>query len=90
MEKLDVYCDQSRINVSPYTVTLTLAVSSPDRQAGGTMGHDLVTVRMSPQHAKTMAMSMRRVLKEFERNSNTPIAIPQELMNQLGMSMEDW
>jgi len=45
---------------------------------------------MSLEHAKVMAMLMRRQLKEYEHESGATIAIPFALYRDLDLSPDDW
>jgi hypothetical protein len=45
---------------------------------------------MSLEHAKVMAMIMRRTLKDYERGTGCPINLPAKLCNEMGLSLEDW
>ncbi len=92
--KLDVpeiYIDQFSFTVSPFTASLLMGVQeiSP-AMAQPQQLRWLQIVRMSPGHAKLMAMLMRKTLKENERGSETTIAIPSKVMSQLGLAPEDW
>jgi hypothetical protein len=46
---------------------------------------------MSPEHAKVMAIILRRQLKDFEEQLGKAIPIHPHVSQQLGLSpMEDW
>jgi hypothetical protein len=51
---------------------------------------DLATVRMSLEHMKVMAMLLKRQLKAYEEQAASPINIPRQVYNGLGLSQEDW
>ncbi len=88
----EVYVDQFSFSVSPFTASLLVGVQeiSPATSAQPQQLRWLQIVRMSPGHAKLMAMLMRKTLKENERGSETTIAIPSKVMSQLGLAPEDW
>ena len=86
----DVYTDQFLITSGIWGVAMTFLKSPPHPSPGQAPQPDpQATVRMSLQHAKVVAMMLRKQLKTWERE-NVEIAIPNSILNQLGLSPEDW
>jgi hypothetical protein len=48
------------------------------------------TVRMSLEHMKVMSFIMQRSVKQYEAQTGTTIQIPMQMLNQMGISLEDW
>ena len=48
------------------------------------------TVRMSLEHMKVMSFIMQRSMKQYEAQTGTTIQIPMQMLNQMGISLEDW
>ena len=45
---------------------------------------------MSLEHAKVVAMVLKRQLKEYERSTGTSIQLPADVYTGLGVAEEDW
>lgn len=88
----DFYTDQFVMSLSPYGVTCIFYLTSPEPPPPGQPPgrRELVRLRMSLEHAKVMAMLMRRQLKEYEHESGATIAIPFALYRDLDLSPDDW
>lgn len=90
-EALDVYADQFRVSTNPYGVAITFMLSEPHpAPAKPVETSNLATIRMSLEHAKVMVMIMRKQLKQFEESHAISIQVPVDVLNQLGLSPEDW
>lgn len=72
---------------TPWGVTITFAVTPPK---DGIEEHDACVIRISHETAKTLSMMMRKQLKQYERDTKTTIAVPKQIMNDLGLAEEDW
>lgn len=83
----EYYGDVFHLRTSVWGVATTFAVQSPKE---GVEGRDICVVRLSHEAAKALAMILRRQLKNYERDSNTVIALPTKVMNELGLAEEDW
>jgi len=84
----EFYSDGIEVNLTmPWTVGLTFSVKGfdPERKP-----KSLVTIRMSPEHAKVTAMILKRQLKTYEAQSGITINLPNELYSKLGLPPEDW
>ena len=87
----DVYADQFLVSANTYGVALSFSKTPPYPVPGQAPQLETqVIVRMSLQHAKVMALLLRKHLKTWERETGVEIAIPHEVLNQLGLSAEDW
>jgi hypothetical protein len=90
MDDRTVYSDGVQVGISPFTVTLGFTVAPP-AQPSPQMPTTVATVRMSLEHAKVMAIVLRRQLKQFEEQLGQEIALPPQVYQQLGVSpKEDW
>jgi hypothetical protein len=83
----DYYGDVYSLRSSPWGAAVTFSVSSPK---DGIEGRDVCVVRMSHETAKTLSMMIRKQLKQYERQTQTTVAVPSEVMNKLGLAIEDW
>ncbi len=84
----EFYSDGIEVNLTmPWTVGLTWSLKGfdPERKP-----KPQVIIRMSPEHAKVVAMILKRQLKNYESQSGTTINLPQELYGKLGLPPEDW
>jgi hypothetical protein len=90
MDEPILYSDGIQVGISPFTVTLTFTVAPP-AQPGTQVPIPVTTIRMSPEHAKVMAIILRKQLKQFEQQLGRDIALPHQVFQQLGLSpVEDW
>lgn len=76
----DVYTDGGTIEVSPMTVTLVLATG---RRPTG-------IVRMSPIYAKMLTILLKKYIKQAEDRWGEPIAIPDAVLKDRDISLDDW
>ena len=60
----DVYCDGAAIQVNPFGLVLNLTQASPI--PGTQQPRTAAYVRMSLEHAKVMAIMLRKILKQHE------------------------
>jgi len=82
----EVYVDGFRIRVSPYTIHLTLSVANPETL----QNRVAAIVRMSPEHAKVMAIIVARTLRGYEA-SNAEINLPVELLRMHDIDLDrEW
>ena len=86
----DVYCDAAQVNLSPMDAVLLLSKRSPN--IGTTAPATPVAyVRMSLEHAKVLAIILRKILKDYEEKLGSQIQLPLTVYQQLGLShQEDW
>lgn len=90
MDEPVLYSDGIQVGISPFTVTLGFTVA-PKTQPGTQMPTPVATIRMSLEHAKVMAIILRKQLKQFEEQMGQEIALPHQVYQQLAVSpKEDW
>jgi hypothetical protein len=89
-EPQPIYSDGVQVGCAPFTVALTFTVSASPMRGNQPPGV-VADLRMSPEHAKVMAIILRRQIKDFEQQLGKEIAIHPQVMQQLGLSPnEDW
>lgn len=87
----DEYFDAFQLSIGPYGVSMLLQRSPGQPGAPGQqIPKNVGVARTSLEHAKVMAMILRRQLKKFEDDSGFQIKIPHRVLNGLGLSEEDW
>ena len=87
----EYYADSFRFTVTPYGVNFTFGTNMPHPSPGKIApGKDLLTLRVSLEEAKVLAMMLRRNLKNYEHENTLEIALPSQLYTQLGIAKEDW
>ena len=90
MDQPVLYTDGVQVGISPFTVTLSFTVATHP-PVHGQAPATVATVRMSPEHAKVMAIILRRQLKQFEEQLGQAIPLPAQVYQQLGLHpKEDW
>jgi hypothetical protein len=89
----DIYFDGVQIMVSPFDIVLQLTEKSPVPGAGG-KPQDVRTVaytRTSLEHAKVIAILLRKIIKTHEDQIGGPIHLHPQVLQALGISpKEDW
>ncbi len=86
----ELYSDGVQVGLSPFTVILSFTMQ-PAGQTGTMPPLKVANVRMSLEHAKVMAIILRRQLKSFEETMGELIPLHPQLYQQLGISrQEDW
>lgn len=86
----EFYVDQFHMNVSPYGTAITFGLASAHPTTGQAPVQDTVRLRMSLEHMKIMTIIFKRNLKAYEEQMQSQINIPRAVLNQLGLSQEDW
>ena len=87
----EFYADQFRVTVGPFGCAMTFGVTDPHPNPGQIQPpQDHARVRMSLEHMKVMAMLIKRQLKAYEEQMASPINIPRQVYNNMGLSQEDW
>lgn len=85
----DVYCDGAAIQVSPFGLILNLTQASPT--PGTQQPKTAAYVRMSLEHAKVMAIMLRKILKQHEEQQGGAIVLHPQIYTQMQISrQEDW
>jgi hypothetical protein len=87
----EFYVDQFTVSLGAFGGAMTFGLTAPHPAPGQMQPpKDIVRLRMSLEHAKIMAMILRRQVKAFEEQFGVPINIPRQVYNGLGISQEDW
>jgi hypothetical protein len=76
----DIYTDGGTIEVSPVTVSLGLAAGR--RPVG--------VLRMSPTYAKILTLMLKKYIKQAEEKWGEPIVIPDAVLKDRDISLDDW
>ncbi len=85
-----IYSDGLSVSSNPFTISLTFTVS-PTPGSGNQPPKLVADIRMSPEHAKVMAIVLRKQLREFEAQQGRPIPVHPHVAQGLGLSPnEDW
>lgn len=87
----EFYIDQVVLGLGPFGAALTFGLG-PAHPSPGQIppSQDVVRIRMSLEHAKVLAMILKRQLKAYEEQTSAPINIPRVVYNAMGLSQEDW
>lgn len=87
-EALDLYCDTAQVAISPFGVVLACGIQPLQPGMSPTK---VCNLRMSLEHAKVLAIMLKRQLTNFEGTMGQPIPLHPQLYTQLGLSKtEDW
>ena len=91
-EFADVYTDQFQMNLSPYGATLNFSLTDSTPPSPGTAPkiERKATVRLSLEHLKVMTFILVRQIKQYENQTGTNIQIPNQILNSISVSPEDW
>ena len=86
----DLYTDSVQIQLSPFGALFVLMLVPPG-QGPNTVPEKLAHVRMSLEHAKVLAIMLRKQLQKFEHDMGDKIPIHPSVAQQVGISrQEDW
>ena len=87
----DFYTDSVQMGVSAFGVVLTFGVQPPGQSGSPSVPTPVCNMRMSVEHAKVMAMMMRKQIKTFEDTLGEKIPLHPQIWQQMGLSkQEDW
>ena len=91
-EVADVYADQFQMNLNTYGATLNFSLTDSTLPSPGTPPkiERKATVRLSMEHLKVMTFILVRQIKQYENQTGTNIQIPNQILNSIGVSPEDW
>ena len=90
-EEFDKFADQFTITITPFGANLSFSVREAHPSPGRPpQAKTLGTIRMSVEHIKTMVMILRRQIRQVETQTGVKAEVPQEILNQLQISKEDW
>lgn len=91
VEPIDAYADQFSITITPYGSNLSFLVSPAHQDpAKPSPPTPVATIRMSVEHAKVMVMVMKKHIRTVEEQSGVETKVSPFVLNQLGISPEDW
>jgi hypothetical protein len=79
----ECYSDSAFFGHGSYTFQIIFGV----QETSGTK--PLALVRLSPEHAKILAIMLKRQIKEWEAQRNLPIPIAAELLQERGIKLEE-
>lgn len=91
-EPFDVYSDQFQVVLNPWGASLNFQLTPAQPPAPGqpTPADLLGTTRMSMEHLKALVFISRRQIMQVERAAGVSYPLPMEVLNQMGISPEDW
>lgn len=98
-EPPEFYSDVFSVRLNPYTVLFEFAVRAPPSQdipspQGGEArpgpNRTVAVIRMSPEHAKVMAIILRRHIQAYESQAGVKINVPGRVLDELSIPPEDW
>jgi len=90
-EPLDAYADSISVTLNPYGVSLSFLLSPAHQDPSKPIPPTPVaTIRMSVEHAKVMVLVMKRYIQNVEQQGGVEARVPAFILNQLGLSLEDW
>jgi hypothetical protein len=85
----DVYTDSVRIHVNGFGASITFSLTPPGEPSGE--AQPVANVRLSLEHAKVLAIILKKQLKNYEDGNKEPIVLHPALWKNLGLSkQEDW
>ena len=88
---LEVYSDTFLSTTTAWGVNITFGLRDMHPAPGQmTPPTDKVHLRMSLEHTKAFAMMLVKQLKTHEHTQRTPIFLPNEIYQQMGIAPEDW
>ena len=89
--KFDVYADGFTVTVTPFgsNLSFSLREAHPSPSAPQ-VPRELGTIRMSTEHLKTVVWLCRKQVREVEGKMGVTADVPVGLLNQLGVSPDDW
>src|SRR5690349_14073255 len=86
----ELYADGVQIGLGPFGAILSFTMQ-PAGGPGTTHPVRVANMRMSVEHAKVLAMLLKKQLKVFESQLGQEIPLHPQLYTQLGLSrQEDW
>lgn len=88
----DLYFDNIRVTTTVFGVNMTLALGNPhpENESEAKKQKKLATIRTSLEHAKLLAMLLRKQIKNYENNTGIEIKLPSEIFTGLNLDENDW
>lgn len=84
-QALDLYSDAAGISLTSYSIVLELGRSMP----GIEPGQLIARLRLSPQHAKVVAMILAIGVQRYEQLVGQSIAVPPEVLARFSAELGD-
>lgn len=86
----DVYSDGAQFFVNAFSVTMVFTISPPGKSAPADAA-PVATIRTSLEHAKAIAIILRKQLKSYEDGNGGPVVLHPNVWKSLGLSKhDDW
>ena len=90
-QPFDKYADNFTVTITPYGANLSFGLREAHPSAGRVpQSAHLGTIRTSVEHLKTMVMVLQRQIRTMEGQTGVRAEVPRDVLNQLGISPEDW
>ena len=88
----EIYFDGVEVTANVFGVNMTFTLSNPHPKNETEAGNitRLITARTSLEHAKILAMLLRKQIKTYEVNTQIDIKLPAGLYEVLGLDSNDW
>lgn len=90
----DFYADRMRLTVTVFGVNISFGMGNPHPDQNNPENVldvlENVRIRMSLEHAKVMAMILKKQIQEYERQNETQVAIPKQIIEALQLKDEKW
>ena len=85
----DVFADGVRFHITAFAVSMTFTLSPPGNPTADAT--TVANVRTSLEHAKALAIILRKQLKYYEDGNGAPIVLHPNVWKSLGLSKhDDW
>lgn len=83
----EYFSDVFWISVSPWSASITfgLRTAHPSEKDTAT-----IRMRMPLQQAKALAVMLLRAVRRYETEANVTVELPDKLLKELGIPLEDW
>jgi hypothetical protein len=90
----DFYVDRMRLTVTVFGVNITFGLGNPHPEEGNPEDvldvMENVRLRMSLEHAKLMAILLRKQIKSYEEKNESIVALPKSILEALKLTDNDW
>ena len=86
----NLYADSVQMSTTPFGVVMMFGMR-PHAQTGTVPVIEVCNLRMSLEHAKVLAMMLKKQIKTFEDSMGEKIPLHPQIWQQMGLSkQEDW
>ena len=86
-EVQELFSDEFIMDLSPWSVGITFGLRAYPPNVSR---KPVVRMRMSLSLAKVLAITLRRIIREYEGRAGIPVELPAEVLSELGIAPEDW